>query len=429
MQAKAWLRAQANRLLLHERHLALTDIPFAPAPHFQDVSDFGLYLHIPFCRQICPYCPYNKEIYRAAMAERYADAVVREIDQYASVVGRRPVSSFYIGGGTPTTMLQTGLPRILEHIYRTLNMQCRIHMESHPNDLTTENLAAIAALGVDYLSIGVEALQDHHLRTIGRPYTASEARAAIGRAVGKGFKCVNVDLMFALPDQTYAELRAEAQALVNLGVDQVATYPLFSFPYTRWPQLAQQHHYEGYSLWQKRRMLRVLEQIFDDAGYERTSVWAFTRKGVPKYCSVTVPIYLGLGASAASYLPDIFYVNTFDVSAYIQALSDGRMPVALSLDLTRRMQMAGWLYWRIYEMRFRKSDFARRFQEPFDGVYGGYFSLLKLCGMVTEHGDEIRLTDAGAYWLHVIQDMFSIDYVSTLWGTSRREPWPQAVTL
>jgi oxygen-independent coproporphyrinogen-3 oxidase len=240
---------------------------------------------------------------------------------------------------------------------------------------------------------------------------------------------VNVDLIFALPGQTHEELEQSARALIELGVDQVAAYPLFSFPYTRWPQLARQHHYRRYSLWQKRRMLRVLERAFYRAGYGRTSVWAFTKAGRPRYCSVTVPLYLGLGASAGSYLRDIFYLNTFNTKAYIQALEDGRRPVALSMELSQRMQMAGWLYWRIYGTRFSKADFEQRFHLPLDAVYGKYLRLLSTLGLLTEGEDEVVLTDAGAYWLHAVQDLFSIDYISTLWGTSRQTPWPAEVRL
>ena len=129
---------------------------------FQHIDALGLYLHIPFCEQICPYCPYNKELYRRDVAERYAHAVKREIDLYAGIVGDRPITSFYIGGGTPTTMLHSGLAEILEHIRDVLNLQCEIHMESHPNHLSAGNLRRIASLGVQHLSMGVEALQDRH---------------------------------------------------------------------------------------------------------------------------------------------------------------------------------------------------------------------------------------------------------------------------
>jgi oxygen-independent coproporphyrinogen III oxidase len=429
MRSRGWLRSRTNGLLFNEKKLALRSGTFSLVPRFQDIDSLGLYLHIPFCRQICPYCPYNKELYHPAVAERYTEAVLREIDRYAEIVGSRPVTSFYIGGGTPTTMLQTGLARILKHIYHRFNMQCSIHMESHPNDLNAANLDSIAAMGVEHLSIGVEALQDRHLRTLCRPYTAAEARAAIGRAVGKGCKCVNVDLIFALPDQTHDELRQAARTLIEIGVDQIAAYPLFSFPYTKWAQMAQQNGYRGYNLLQKRRMLRVLERTLYDAGYEQTSVWAFTRAGVPRYCSVTVPLYLGLGASAGSYLRDIFYLNTFNVLEYVRALEEGRMPIALSLELSKPMQMAGWLYWRIYETRFKKTDCQRRFYEDFDAVYGRYLRPWSLLGLLIERKDEIALTDTGAYWLHALQDLFSIDYVSKLWGTSQQNPWPGEVIL
>lgn len=168
------------------------------ADHFQGIDEFGLYVHIPFCRQICPYCPYNKEVYHCEVAERYATAVIREVDLYSELFGMKPVTTFYIGGGTPTTMLHAGLDKILNHVYGTFNMQCEVHMESHPNDLSQENLKTIKSLGVAYLSIGVEALQDHHLKTLSRPYTVEQVRAAISRAVRAGFKMRQRGLHFCL---------------------------------------------------------------------------------------------------------------------------------------------------------------------------------------------------------------------------------------
>jgi coproporphyrinogen III oxidase-like Fe-S oxidoreductase len=421
------VRGQIKRLLGLPQDMAL--LPKVPelAPRLQALNALGLYLHIPFCRHICLYCPYHKELYKTEVAARYARAVRREIDLYATMVGQAPVTSFYIGGGTPTTMLNDGLPDIIEHVRRSFNLQCDIHMESHPTDLSRENLAAIYDLGVRHLSTGVEALQDRHLNMLRRGYTAAQAEQAVRRALEGGFRCVNADLIFALPEQTEAEVRHAAHLLVELGVDQVAAYPLFTFPYTRWRDLA-----DGVgeaSLWTKRSMMRALEETFRQAGYERTSVWAFTRRGVPRYCSVTVPLYLGLGASAASYLDDIFYLNTFQVAAYMDTLEAGRLPVALSLELSPAMQRAGWLYWRVYETRFLKESFQRRFGERFDQVYGRWTQWLGRLRLLEDLGEEIRLTDAGAFWLHALQDCFSIDYVGRLWGLSRSDPWPGRIAL
>ena len=431
--AKTWLqgfpRKQLRRWLTKEPYMALENKHPSLERHFQGIGEFGLYLHIPFCRQICPYCPYNKELYRPEVAARYVRAVRKEIDIYAELMGNRPITSFYIGGGTPTTMLDSGLGDILDRVYAAFNMQCDIHMESHPNDLGADNLNIISSMGVTHLSIGVEALQDHHLRTLHRPYTVNQVEAAVARAVGNGFKCVNADFIFALPNQTCGEIEQAGYTLVKMGFDQVAAYPLFEFPYTRWAQIAEARNYKDAGLFRRRKMLGILERIFYDAGFERTSVWAFTRRGVPRYCSVTVPLYVGLGASGGSYLQDIFYLNTFNVEAYIQALERGRLPIALSLDLTENVQMAGWLYWRIYETRFKRSDFRARFGKDFDAVYGKVIRPLSLVGLLKDDGDEIVLSDSGAYWLHVVQDLFSIEYISKLWGTSQQTPWPEKVVL
>lgn len=426
------VRKRLSRALTGDREIALKNkIPSREELHrrFEDIEELGIYLHIPFCRQICPYCPYNKEIFSPDAARRFATALIREMDSYAEIVGTRPITSFYIGGGTPTTMLGNGLADVLAHVHEVFNVRCDVHMESHPNDLSDENLEVIQSLRVRHLSTGVESLQDRHLKFLNRPYSAAVARQAVKRAVSRGFMCVNVDLMFAFPGQTCREVEQAANELVELGVDQVAAYPLFRFPYTLMGGNGNTNNYGPGAILKRRRMLQVLERVFYSSGYERSSVWAFTKPGVPKYCSVTVPLYLGLGPSGASYLNDIFYLNTFSVAEYTRAIEEGRTAIALSLDLSENMQMAGWLYWRIYETRFEKLDFLQRFGRSFDRVYGKYFKTLRRLRLAEDDGDRIALTDSGTYWLHALEDLFSIEYISSLWGTSKQEPWPHEVLL
>jgi coproporphyrinogen III oxidase-like Fe-S oxidoreductase len=433
MAFKNILRNQIRKLLTKTNDMVLVNkIPSYEdlERKFQSINEFGLYLHIPFCRQICPYCPYNKEIYHPEIAEMYTKAVKKEIDFYSGLLGEKPVTSFYIGGGTPTTMLYNGLADILEHIFKKFNMQCDIHMESHPNDLSSDNLNAIKSLNVENLSVGVEALQDKYLKLLKRPYNAVEAKTAIETARNKGFKCFNADFIFALPGQTYSELEQAGNELVETGIDQVAAYPLFYFPYTKMGEATRQSNYNVAGILKRRKMLRILEDIFYGSKYERTSVWAFTRQGIPKYCSVTVPLYVGIGASGGTYLRDVFYLNTFNVSEYIKSLENSRMPIALSLDLPENMQMAWWIYWRVYETRFKRNDFSKRFEKDFNKIYGKYIRISSLMGFIKkDDGNEIILSDKGTFWLHALEDLFSLDYISKLWGTSKQEPWPDKVVL
>ncbi len=326
-------------------------------------------------------------------------------------------------------MLHSGLADIIDHIRCTFNLQCDIHMESHPNHLSEDNLNTIKSMGIPHLSIGVESLIDRHLKTLCRPYTVAGVKEAVGRAVAHGFNCVNVDVMFALPGQTYQEVEETGRALIEMGVDQVAAYPLFLFPYTLMGKSNFNKNHGLFQMLKRRRMMRILEHVFYEAGYERSSTWAFTRKGVPRYCSVTVPLYLGLGASGGSYLKDVFYLNNFDTDEYIKAINERRNAIALSLDLSEKMQRAGWLYWRIYETQFNKSEYMRRFGEDIDCEYGRYLRFLKRLGFLKDDGEQIVLSDRGSFWLHAGENIFSIDYISKLWGMSKRESWPEQVSL
>lgn len=360
MEGSNFLRKRISRHFTRKEIIAFNNkIPSyeSIAEKFVDINELGIYLHIPFCNQICPYCPYNKEIYSDEVCRKYVLAVIKEIDTYAPILDNKPVTSFYIGGGTPTIMLGKGIEKIINHIYRRFNMKCYAHMESHPNHITAENLNAIEGMGVEFLSMGVEAMQDRHLKTLERPYTVAQMKKSVERAVSRNFKCINIDYIFDLPGQTISEIEHAGRDIVNLNIQQVATYPLFRFSYTRFGKEFHKKRNEIVTMFRRRKFLKIFEDIFYDAGFERSSVWAFTKKGVTKYCSVTVPLYLGLGASGGSYLKNIFWVNTFNVSEYINAIEAGRSPIALSIDLSEEMQMAGWLYWRIYEIKFKKSDF------------------------------------------------------------------------
>jgi len=303
------VRKQISRKFTGEHEIKFESIipdEASIANNIQNLSTIGLYLHIPFCNQLCPYCPYNKEIFKKNTAQRYTKAVIKEIENYARLVKDKCISSFYIGGGTPTTMLGNGLEDILNAVYKHFNMQCSIHIESHPNHLSIENLDALKKLDVKYLSVGVEALQDRHLASLKRTYNVNKVKKIIEKAVCNNFECLNIDYIFDLPGQTIKEVEQATYEMVKLGINQAATYPLFRFPYTRFGKDVTSKRNTINTMYRRRKFLKVIEDIFYSSGFERSSVWAFTQKGVEKYCSVTVPSYLGLGASGASYLRDIF---------------------------------------------------------------------------------------------------------------------------
>jgi oxygen-independent coproporphyrinogen-3 oxidase len=161
------------------------------------VTRAGLYLHIPFCRSLCPYCPYNRIAYDPDLAEPYAQAVLAELARYAGGEHKIQASSLYIGGGTPTTMLNQ-LGSILEGFHEVFDIMGEVALETTVGDITPDVVTRLRALGVDVLSLGVQSFDDRLLRAIGRTYSGEAAREAVSVAQAAGFQSLNVDLMFCL---------------------------------------------------------------------------------------------------------------------------------------------------------------------------------------------------------------------------------------
>jgi coproporphyrinogen III oxidase-like Fe-S oxidoreductase len=396
----------------------------------------GLYLHVPFCRKPCAHCPYQRVTFEESLYRRYESAVHQEIElrarqirsSLARVDGQRPeIVSLYVGGGTPTVVPE-GLVRLLAHLAEAFGAANDIGIELHPAAMDDQCLGRLRAAGVTMVSIGAESFSDRLLGVIGRSHNAAHAEDAVRRAVAHGFDTVNADLMFALPTQTLEELDYDLQRVLSLGVDQISTYPIFGFPYTEWGRrlgLEKIGRPRGDLI---RQMLELIRRRCREHGLQQSAVWSFLRPKKKKFSSTTRHHYLGFGPSAASMTGRQFFVNTFSVEEYAAALPE-RLPVALILPVDRRLEMAYWLYWRIYEMKITGSNFRELFEEDLEHVYGRLLRLLKLSGLVEQQNGSYLVTEDASYWVHRFQNEFALNYINSLWGRCRQEPWPQEVRL
>lgn len=396
----------------------------------------GLYLHVPFCHNLCPYCPYHRVKFDQGLFDRYETAVHQEIDlrglQMAERLitsgGDRPrIVSLYLGGGTPTVVPEA-LARLVSHLSEAFGPPGDVCVELHPSAMDDDCLQLLRATGVTMLSVGVESLSDRLLGLIGRSHDAATAEDAVRRAVAAGFDSVNVDLMFALPTQTLDELDEDLGRVLALGVDQVSTYPIFGFPYTEWGQrlgVGRISRPRGDVI---RRMLALIRRRCREHGLEQCAVWSFLRPRKKKFSSITRHHYLGFGPSAASMTGRQFCVNTFSIEEYAAALPD-RAPVALVLPVDRRLEMAYWLYWRVYEMKLGGDDFRDLFGEEMEAAYGRLLRLLTRMGMMERQDGSYRVTEGAAYWVHRFQNEYSLNYINRLWGRCRQEAWPSEVRL
>jgi len=391
------------------------------------VDRTSLYLHVPFCLNLCPYCPYTKQRYDAALVEPYTRAALREVDRWADAVGSAEVTSVYVGGGTPT-LAMGAVSAVLDRIRERFVLTGDVCIETSPSDISQRTVAELKAADVALISLGVQSFRPESLRVIGRRYQPDVAEKALSLLAASDFASVNADIMFALPGQRTADVIADLEHAAALGADQLTTYPLFTFPYTSVGQYLNLKGVKMPDLGTRREQYRAISEWCEANGFERVSVWGFKRGGAPRYSSVTRDGYLGIGPGSGSHLPDGFTLNTFDLDTWMGALEAGESPIALRMPFVDEMSGWWWLYWRFYDTRIPMSALDEQLG-PDAAKARRWLSAASAMGLAHRENGMLELTDAGAFWLHLAQNHFALSYVNTLWTAARQAPWPDSVSV
>ncbi len=195
----------------------------------------ALYVHLPWCERKCPYCDFNSHALDAPVPEAdYLQALSADLAAEQHHTAGRPVTSIFIGGGTPSLFSPRAIGEILEAIDGTLGMSTdvEITLEANPGSAEATRFAGYHAAGVNRLSIGVQSFNDHHLKALGRIHDGREACNAIEAARRAGFERINGDLMFGLPGQNPEQAVADIDTLLELGLYHVSHYELTLEPNT-----------------------------------------------------------------------------------------------------------------------------------------------------------------------------------------------------
>ena len=421
---------EALRLLVAHKRDRYTFSPY----HRGDIDfdrlpeEIGLYLHVPFCRSLCPFCPYNKTLYSQRSAKRYFTALLRELDMYLPILNGKTINSVYIGGGTPTLMIGE-LKVFLERLREATGFCGDVGIEVHPLEATPENLTAIKEAGINLVSVGVQTFAAKSLQFLERGYGSEESHRAVRNAVKAGFDTVDVDLMYNIPGQTEQDMRKDLMTCLDYGVDQISNYPLIVFPLTPLGEKIKSAGLHRYSEIAEYGLQQMLDSTAANNGYVRTSIWTYGKKAAKRYTSVTRETFLGLGASATSLYADYFYVNTFNVEQYIRAVESGRMPISLVNHMNEREKQVFWLFWRCYDTVISRQGFRNMFGQPLDKKFPLLTSGLKVLGLAWDSGEALRLTSLGSFCYHFVEKQYSLRYLNKLWSVSMSSPWPERLEL
>ena len=288
----------------------------APAPVAVGLTQpppLAVYVHVPWCVRKCPYCDFNSHALRndaaramprldADVEQRYLDALAADLEHALPAVWGRRVNSVFIGGGTPSLLSGAGVDRLLTTLRALLQLDplAEITLEANPGSLEAGRFADFRAAGVNRLSIGVQSFDDRMLHSLGRIHDGATAQAAIDTALDL-FEQVNLDLMYALPEQDLDGALADLERALASGAQHLSCYHLTLEPNTPFhhapPPLPDADLAAD--------MQDAIEARLTSAGYVHYETSAFTRRGMQCRHNLnywTFGDYLGIGAGAHSKL-------------------------------------------------------------------------------------------------------------------------------
>lgn len=388
-------------------------------PYFE-CDNLGLYIHIPFCKSICSFCPYCKTKYDKDLCDKYIDALIKEIRMVASKQpSKKRVTSLYFGGGTPALAVDR-LKEIIDTCKEYFEISEGIGIELHPDNLDIATLKKLKDSGVTKISIGIQSFNEKYQSVLGRKAIDIKNMASVLKQVT--FETVSMDFIFALPDQTFEDLKLDIDTAFKSGANHIAIYPFIDFTFTKSTVKALPKK-------QKRKLLDDITKYCEDLGYTRNSIWTFSSEKNAGYSSMTRDNFLGFGCSATTLLKEQFKINTFSVEEYCNRIGDQKLPTSLTLKFTLRQRMIYYLFWTAYSTKVGSKDFEKFFGVPIKKMYGLELFLAKLLGFVTEKDGVYKMTLKGAFYYHYYENFYTLSYIDKMWGIMRLEAFPEEIKL
>jgi oxygen-independent coproporphyrinogen-3 oxidase len=266
----------------------------------------GLYLHIPFCKQACHYCDFHFST-SLGLKSQVVAAIIRELELRRHYLGPEPVlDTIYFGGGTPSLLTTAELNQIFAAIHQHFGVApgAEITLEANPDDLSAAKVAALAAAGVNRLSIGLQSFYEPHLRLMNRAHSAEESTSAVRRAQDAGFENISVDLIYGVPAPGHHIWEADLANVLALGVPHISAYALTIEPGTAFGHRLKKGTFVAPPDEFVATQFEMLLAALRTQGYEQYEISNFCQPGRESRHNANywrgVP-YLGLGPSAHSY--------------------------------------------------------------------------------------------------------------------------------
>ncbi|RSL31532.1 oxygen-independent coproporphyrinogen III oxidase [Salibacterium salarium] len=377
----------------------------------------SIYVHIPFCEQICFYCDFNKFYIKNQPVDEYVEVLGEEIKQVIAMDEKPSIETIYIGGGTPTALNEQQLKQVLDDVNAAVKDPAAVReftVEVNPGEADRGKFQMMRDAGVNRLSIGVQSFDDKLLQKIGRGHSAEEAVETIALAKSVGFENISVDLMFGLPEQTMQTWKHTIAKTLELDVPHISAYSLKIEEKTMFYNWYRQGKIQPLPEDTEAEMYEVLVSALTSAGYIPYEISNFSKHGMDSEHNKTYwknMEYYGVGAGAHGYLNGVRYANIGPLPHYIKAVENGESAVKEHHEVPKTEMMEEEMF---MGLRMKDGVEADRFQDKFQTSYYEIFPDvihdLTEQELLYDSGRSLHLTEKGKLLGNEVFEKFLLVY-------------------
>ncbi len=384
--------------------------------HTKTKQSLGVYIHIPFCIKKCSYCDFLSFQGKQTEQENYVSALIREIVTWGQFYGKKgrdyKVATIYFGGGTPSVLESVYIQKIFSALKNnyTIKPDAEITIECNPKTADYNKFCSYLKTGINRLSIGLQSIHNNELKQIGRIHTWEDFLKTYQAAKSAGFSNINLDIMSALPDQTYDSYHKTLEQVVHLRPTHISSYSLIIEEETPFSDMYRQGllHLPDEDL--ERQMYYDTNKFLEQNGYHRYEISNYAKTGYESKHNSSYwkrKNYLGFGLGASSLVDNIRFQNVDNFAQYIERYFQKNEKDSNNIEeilpyykevqiLSGKEQMEEFMFLGLRMTEgISKERFERIFERNFEEIYGKVCSRLANRGLIFCEGDKVRLTNRG----------------------------------
>ncbi len=376
----------------------------------------GIYIHIPFCHQICHYCDFNKVFFKNQPVDEYIEALGLEMKMFVEKYQEQlHIETIFLGGGTPTSLSPDQLNRLFELIRQYIPGQYlqEFTSEANPDELTLEKLVVMKNNGLNRLSLGVQSFDEDILSRLGRTHSNEHVYKTLQLARDTGFSNISIDLMYGLPGQSMEQWEDTLARALALDLPHYSAYSLIVEPKTVFYNLMTKGKLTLPGDDVEAEMYEVLMREMESKGVKQYEISNFAKPGFHSrhnnlyWENVS---YAGFGAGAHGYAKGIRYANIGPIKKYIEAVTKAEFPLQTTHEVTAKEKMEEEMFLGLRKVEgVNKKHFEKKFGLGLEDVYGQVLIKHINSGSILNTNESVSLTKEGRFIGNEIFQSFLMD--------------------